>query len=88
LGPQASAQSSLRPLNISIGRVPISLLIPGPNLREKALTRYHEFRADSESGLPVVLRSDAQSDVRPAHNDPNFSYVLDDASLRLDPSGA
>jgi hypothetical protein len=88
LGPQVSTQSSLRPLNISIGRVPISLLIPGLNLREKALTRYHEFTADSEGGLPVVLRSDAQNEARPAHNDPNFSYVLDEASLRLGPAGA
>ncbi len=88
MGPQASAQGSLRPLNISIGRVPISLSIPGPHLREKALSRYREFTADSEGGLPVVLRSDAQSDAPPAHNDPNFSYVLDDASLRLDSSGA
>jgi len=88
LGPQASAQDSLRPLHISIGRVPISLSIPTPNLREKALTRYREFTADSEGGFPVVLRSDAQSDARPARNDPNFCYVLDDASLRLDSSGA
>jgi len=88
LGPQASAQGSLRPLNISIGRVPLSLLISGPNLREKALSRYREFTANSEAGLPVVLRSDAQSDAQPARNDPNFSYVLDDASLRLDSSGA
>ena len=88
MGPQASAQGSLRPLNISIGRVPLSLLISGPNLREKALSRYREFTANSEAGLPVVLRSDAQSDARPARNDPNFSYVLDDASLRLDSSGA
>lgn len=36
----------------------------------------------------MVLRSDAQSDAWPAHNDLNFSYVLDDASLRLDSSGA
>ena len=88
MGPQASAQGSLRPLNISIGRVPISLLIPVPNLRKKALTRYREFTGDSEGGLTVVLRSDAQSDARPARNDPNFSYVLDDASMRLDSSGA
>ena len=88
MGPQASAQGSLRPLNISIGRVPLSLVIPGPHLREKALTRYREFTANSEAGLPVVLRTDAQSDARPVHDDPNFSYVLDDASLRLDSSGA
>lgn len=36
----------------------------------------------------MVLRSDAQSGARPARNDSNFSYVLDDASLRLDSSGA
>ena len=88
MGPQASAQGSLRPLNISIGRVPLSLLISGPNLREKALSRYRGFTANSEAGLPVVLRSDAQSDSWPARNDPNFSYVLDGASLRLDSSGA
>ena len=88
MGPQASAHGDLRPLNISIGRVPISLLIPGSNLREKALTRYREFKADGEPGLPVVLRSGAESDVCPAGNNPNFSYVLDDASLRLDSSGA
>jgi hypothetical protein len=88
LGPQASAQGSLRPLNISIGRVPLSLVIPGPHLREKALSRYREFTANSEAGLPVVLRSDGQSDARPVHDDPNFSYVLDDASLRLDSLGA
>jgi hypothetical protein len=88
LGTQASAQGSLRPLNISIGRVPLSLVIPGPHLWEKALSRYREFAANSEVGLPVVLRSDAQSDARPVPDDPNFSYVLDDASLRLDSSGA
>jgi hypothetical protein len=88
LGPQAIAQGSVRPLNISIGRVPISLLIPGTNLREKALVRYHEFTTGSEGGLPVVLRGDAQSDARPARNDSNFSYVLGDASLHLGSFGA
>ena len=88
MGPQAIAQGSLRPLNISIGRVPLSLLIPGLHLREKALSRYREFKADSEGGLPVVLRTDAQSDARPLYSDPNFSYVLDDASMLLDSFGA
>ena len=88
MGPQASAQGSLRPLNISIGRVPLSLLIPGPHLRQKALSRYREFTAHGEGGLPVVLRNDAQSDTQPARKDPNFSYVLDDASMLLDSFGA
>src|ERR1700746_42299 len=88
LGPQSSAQGSLRPLNISIGRVPLSLLIPGPHLREKALSRYREFAADSDGGLPVLLRNDAQRDTRPECKDPNFSYVLDDTSMLLDSFGA
>jgi hypothetical protein len=88
LGPQASTQDSLRPLNISIGRVPLSLVIPSPDLRDRALSRYREFAANNEAGLPVVLRSVAQSGARVARKDPNFSYVLDDASLCLDSSGA
>lgn len=88
LGPQASAQGSLRLLNISIGRVPLSLLISGPQLREQALSRYREFAADSDAGLPVVLRNDHQSKARLARHDPNFSYVLDDASMLLDSFGA
>ena len=88
MGPQAIAQGSLRPLNISIGRVPLSFLIPGLHLREKALSRYREFTADSEDGLPVVLRTDAQSDARLLYSDPNFSYVLDDASMQMDSFGA
>jgi hypothetical protein len=68
--------------------VPLSLSIPGAHLREKALSRYREFAADGEGGLPVVLRRDAQSSRRPPHTDPNFSYVLDDASMLLDSFGA
>jgi hypothetical protein len=88
LGPQSSAQGSLRPLNISIGHVPLSILIPGANLREKALARYQEFAAESGNGLPVILRNGAPKYAGPASYDPNFSYILDEASMLFDSSGA
>jgi hypothetical protein len=88
LGTQVSARGSLRPLNISIGRVPLSLLIPGPSLREKALTRYREFTAESAQGLPVVLRNGALEHAEALRDDSNFSYILDDASMNLHSFGA
>ncbi len=88
MGPQSSAQGSLRPLNISIGHVPLSISIPGANLREKALARYQEFAAESGNGLPVILRNGAPNYAGPASNDPNFSYVLDEASMLFGSSGA
>jgi hypothetical protein len=88
LGPQASAQGSLRALNISIGHMPLSILIPGANLRQRALARYQEFAGESADGLPVVLRNGAPNHARLARNDPNFSYILDEASMLLDSSGA
>jgi hypothetical protein len=88
LGTQVSARGSLRPLNISIGRVPLSLLIPGPSLREKALTRYREFTAESAQGLPVVLKNGSSEHAEPLRDDSNFSYILDGASMLLDSFGA
>jgi len=88
LGTHVSAQGNLCPLNISIGRVPLSLLIPGPNLREKALTRYREFTAESTDALPVVLRNEALEHTKPQSDSSNFSYTLDDASMLLDSLGA
>jgi hypothetical protein len=88
LGTQAIAQGSLRPLNISIGHVPLSILIPGPNLREKALTRYREFTAESAEGLPVVLPNGARDPAEPQRADAKFSYTLDGASMFLGSFGA
>jgi hypothetical protein len=84
LGTQATTQDCARPLHISIGRVPLSLFIPGQNLHERALTRYREFAADYAEGLPVFLRNSQGIDRDAA----DFSYVLDDASLLLDSFGA
>ena len=68
--------------------MPLSLLIPGPSLREKALTRYREFTAESAEGLPVVLKNGSSEHAEPLRDDSNFSYVLDDASMNLHSFGA
>jgi hypothetical protein len=88
LGPQAIAQNSLRPLQISIGQVPLSLFIPGENLHRRALARYREFAHSAADGLPVLLRQDLQEDGHSGQPATDFSYVLDDASLLLDSFGA
>lgn len=72
------------PLDISIGRVPLSLFIPPGDLRQRAARRYQEFRARSADSLPVFLRS-RNPDPR---GDGKFSYALDDASLELGFSAA
>jgi hypothetical protein len=73
-----------RPLQISIGRVPLSLFIPREDLQQHAAKRYREFAEESHESLPVVLRS--RNALRRVQSE--FSYVLDDASLELGASGA
>jgi hypothetical protein len=89
LGPQTIAYDSVRPLQISIGQVPLSLFIPGEKLHQRAVARYREFADSASHGLPVLLRQELQyghaGQRRPAAD---FSYVLDDASLLLDSYGA
>ena len=84
MGINTSAQECVRPLHISIGRIPLSLFIPGENLHERALTRYREFRTDAEGALPILLRQGGGPQSRSA----DFSYELDEASVILDRSGA
>lgn len=88
MGTPTTSQYCVRPLHISIGRVPLSLFIPGENLHERALTRYREFSAGCVDGLPIVLRNDSQSNERGEHDSSDFSYVLDDASVLLGSFGA
>ena len=64
--------------------MPLSLFIPQGELQTHALKRYQEFAAESYESLPVFLR--AKNSVR--HGRGEFSYVLDDASLDLNASGA
>jgi hypothetical protein len=73
-----------RPLQISIGQVPLSLFIPRADLQKHAVKRYREFAEESLASLPVVLRPrNARRRVQC-----KFSYKLDDASLDLGASGA
>jgi hypothetical protein len=72
------------PLQISIGRVPLSLFIQEKNLQKHALKRYQEFAADAPNSLPIFLRP--ANPLRRGRGE--FSYVLDDASVELDSSGA
>jgi hypothetical protein len=74
-----------RPLQISIGHVPLSLFIPEENLQKHAVMRYQEFTAESPESLPVFLRS--RNSMRRGRRG-EFSYVLDDASLELGLSSA
>ena len=85
---QAIAQEGVRPLNISIGRVPLSLFIPSQNLQERAVTRYREFADERAEGLPVVLRQGRSRENEATRGGADFSYILDEASIFLDPSGA
>ncbi len=80
----STTQKCVRPLHISIGRIPLSLFIPGENLHERALTRYREFTADPVGALPILLRPGGGRRSGGA----DFSYVLDDATVVLDRSGA
>ena len=81
-------QEGVRPLNISIGRVPLSLFIPSQELQAQALTRYREFAQDMWEGMPVVLRQGAFSARGGDGESAEFSFVLDGASLVLDGGGA
>lgn len=89
MGPQTIAWDPVRPLQISIGRVPLSLFIPGEKLHERALARYREFTDSEPDSLPVLLGHEMQhghaGQSLPAAD---FSYVLDDASVLLDSHGA
>jgi hypothetical protein len=73
-----------RPLQISIGHVPLSIYIAEQHLQQHAAKRYREFASESPESLPVYLR--ANNFRRTGRGE--FSYVLDDASLNLDSSGA
>jgi hypothetical protein len=73
-----------RPLQISIGHVPLSLFIPQESLQKHARKRYQAFATGSPEGLPIFLRSRNLSGRRRGR----FSYALDDASLELGASGA
>ena len=73
-----------RPLQISIGHVPLSLFIPEGNLQQHAVRRYREFATEFCESLPVTLKSETH--LRGGEGE--FSYVLDDASLHLGPSTA
>jgi hypothetical protein len=92
LGSQTIAYDSVRPLQLSIGRVPLSIFIPGEKLHQRALARYREFAGSASDGLPVLLRHELQegSDSHAGLCQPaaDFCYVLDDASLFLDSFGA
>lgn len=72
------------PLDISIGRVPLSLFIPQGDLQRHAQERYREFTVPSSDSLPILLRQ--SEPLRQVPGD--FSYVLDEASLVLGPSRA
>lgn len=75
-----------RPLQISIGQVPLSLFIPQENLQKHALQRYQEFAAESSESLPVILHSRNPNPLCRWRGE--FSYVLDDASVELGAFGA
>jgi hypothetical protein len=72
------------PLDISIGRIPLSLYIPQEELQRRAANRYREFGASSPHSLPILLRHSRLHRKGRAR----FSYILDDASLMLGSSGA
>lgn len=75
---------SERPFRISIGSIPFSLFIPQEVLLRQALTRYREFTADSDTGLPIFLRPGSGTEPESE----TFSYDLDGASLVLRRSAA
>ena len=81
---QLIGPKSGQPLEITIGRVPLSLFIPQEKLQRHAKRRYRDFTSSSPESLPVLLRQS-----QPVHHLPGqFSYVLDDASLVLGSSRA
>lgn len=84
LASQLNRPDTGRPLQISIGQVPLSIHIGEERLRQHAMKRYHEFAAESRDSLPVYLRSEDFDKGRRGE----FSYVLDDASLEFNSSGA
>jgi hypothetical protein len=92
LGTNPTSHECVRPLHISIGQIPLSLFIPGENLHDRALTRYSGFEETRAEGLPIFFGKGSQGDF---DRDPStevssatFSYVLDDALVRLDSSRA
>jgi hypothetical protein len=96
LGTNLTSHECVWPLHISIGRIPLSLFIPGENLHERALTRYRGFEESRAEGLPIFFGKGTKVDLG---RDPStarstevssasFSYVLDDALVRLDSSRA
>jgi hypothetical protein len=72
-----------RPLNISIGRVPFSLVIREKALLRQAVQRYREFSAEDGPGLPILLQQ--RKGTAPAGR---FSYDLDNATVVLRSKGA
>jgi hypothetical protein len=76
---QAKRSTSVNPVCISIGRVPISLFIPQQRLRESAFARYREFAEKSAKALPVYL-GDAKEKAAQLCR---FSHQLDGASVLL-----
>jgi hypothetical protein len=96
LGTNLTSCECVRPLHISIGRIPLSLFIPGETLHERALTRYRGFEEARAEGLPIFFRKGSQTDLSSNHgtdagtdlSSASFSYVLDDALVRLDSSRA
>jgi hypothetical protein len=100
LGTNLTTQECVRPLHISIGRIPLSLFIPGESLHERALTRYRGFEEERAEGLPIVFRKGSrnvcsnglQKELRPGNGSGpdagHFSYELDDASVLFDSSSA
>ena len=96
MGTNLNSHECVRPLHISIGQIPLSLFIPGEKLHDRALTRYSGFEETSAEGLPIFFRKGSQTDPSsdPSRNfstylsSDSFSYVLDDALVRLDSSCA
>lgn len=57
MGRNSGRPLGVRPLKISIGRVPMKLLLPrDAKLRAGAIQRYRQFSATSFKGLPIFLR--------------------------------
>jgi hypothetical protein len=100
LGTNLTSHECVRPLHISIGRIPLSLFIPGETLHERALTRYRGFEETRAEGLPIFFGEGSQNDLSSnPGRDPSigrslelsstsFSYALDDALVLLDSSRA
>jgi len=72
-----------RPLQISIGRVPLRLFIPEGGLLRRARRRYGDFSSTGGVGLPIRLYRKGDAAATGA-----FSYNLEGASLVLRSKGA